>query len=129
MSGGDQDERRFADTLASDLASDVLEDETACEEALKLGPDADGVLVRIQQAAARSIAEQRRERIATLWQRRAAVTHQGRYNELTRVDLLRLVQEREAAIEHRDLTNVPDEDLRTLLEDLDAVQDDSGSEE
>ena len=53
----------------------------------------------------------------------------GRYRELRRDELLKLVEERHAAVEHRDLTSVPDEDLRTLLEDLDALENDEHTEE
>jgi len=129
MNGGDEEDRRFLDALSNDLASEVLEDETACEEALSLGPDANAVVARIQQAAGRAIAEQRRARIARLGQHRSESTPSGRYDKLSRSEVLRLLEERQYAVEHRELTDVTDDDLRTLLEDLDAVQDENGNEE
>lgn len=127
MSRGDRDELKFLETLSHDLASEVLEDEAACEAALALGPDANAAIARAQQAASRAIAEQRRARIATLGRVRPATTASGRYNGVPRTELVRLLGERRtAAVEHRELTNVSDDDLRTLLEDLDAVQDEDG---
>ena len=123
MSKGDQNEWRFVETLSHDLASEVLEDETACEEALKLAPDPNAVIARVQQAAAHAIAKQRRERIAKLGEQHAETARQGRYGALDRSELLKLLEEREGAVEHRELSAMPDEDLRTLLDDLDALKE------
>ena len=123
MSGGNEDERRFLDTLSHDLASEGLEDEAACEEALSLGPDANAAIARAREIANRAIAEQRRARIASLGSvRPRSVATAGRYNALPRCDLLRMLEGRTAVVQHRDLTSVPDDDLRTLLEDLDALE-------
>ncbi len=129
MNGGDEEDRRFLDALSNDLASEVLEDETACAEALSLGPDANAVIARIQQAAGRAVAEQRRARIARLGQHRSEPMPSGRYGKLSRAEVLKLLEERQYAVEHRELTDVTDDDLRTLLEDLDAVRDQNGNEE
>jgi hypothetical protein len=45
---------------------------------------------------------------------------------MSRAQLLKLIGERHAAVEHRELTDVPDDDLRSLLDDLDAVKADKG---
>jgi len=130
MSKGERDELKFLDTLSHDLASEVLEDESACAEAVALGPDVNAAIVRAREVASRAIAEQRRARIAALGRcQPAARMTPGRYRELRRDELLKLVEERHAAVEHRDLTSVPDEDLRTLLEDLDALENDEHTEE
>ena len=128
MSSKEEKSRRFLTALVDELSSQVLEDEAACDEALALGSDAELVVVRVRQAASRAIAEQRRTRIATLWQPRSETTR-GRYKAMSRAELVSLIEKREAAVEHRDLSAAPDEDLRTLLEDLDAVEEDSGPKE
>ncbi len=77
-----------------------------------------------------AIAEQRRARIAALGRALPAARTVGRYRGMPRAELLKLIGERQAAVEHRELTDVPDDDLRSLLEDLDSVKTDkSGSEE
>ena len=130
MSKGDRDELKFLETLSHDLASEVFEDETACEEALRLGPDANAAIARAGDLASRAIAEQRRARIAALGRVVPAARTGSRYRDMSRAELLKLIGERQAAVEHRELTNVPDDDLRSLLEDLDAVKtDESGGEE
>lgn len=129
MSGGDRDDLKFLDTLSHDLASDVVEDEVACEEALRLGPDANAAIVRARAAADRAIAEQRRVRIAVLGRALPAARTESRYRDVPRAELLKLIGERQAAIEHRELSDVPDDDLRSLLEDLDAVKTDKSSSE
>ena len=129
MSGGERDELKFLETLSHDLASEVFEDETACEEALRLGSDANAAIARARDVANRAIAEQRRARIATLGRALPAARTGGRYRDVPRAELLKLIGERQAAVEHRELSNVPDDDLRSLLEDLDAVKTDEGSGE
>ena len=129
MSGGDRDELKFLETLSHDLASEVFEDEAACEEALRLGPDANAAIARARDLASRAIAEQRRARIAALGRALPAARTGGRYRDIPRTELLKLIGERQAAVEHRELTDVPDDDLRSLLEDLDAVNTDKGGSE
>lgn len=133
MSGGKRDELTFLETLSHDLASEVFEDEVSCEEALRLGSDADAAIARARGVADRAVAEQRRARIAALGHdpvlgRGVPATRMpGRYGAVSRTELMRMIGERQAAVEFRDLTNVPDDDLRSLLEDLDAVKTDEGS--
>jgi hypothetical protein len=129
MSGGDRDELKFLESLSHDLASEVFEDEAACEEALRLGPDANEAIARARDVANRAIAEQRRARIAALGRTLPAVETGGRYSDVPRAVLLKLIEERQAAVEHRDLGGVPDDDLRSLLEDLDAVKTNKPSDE
>ncbi len=129
MSGGDRDELKFLESLSHDLASEVFEDEAACEEALRLGPDANAAIARARDLANRAIAEQRRARIAALARAVPAAETGGRYSDVPRAVLLKLIEERQAAVEHRYLSGVPDDDLRSLLEDLDAVKTNKGSDE
>jgi hypothetical protein len=129
MSEGDRDELKFLETLSHDLASEVSEDEAACEEALRLGPDANTAITRAHDAANRDIAEQRRARIAALGRAVPAVRTEGRYRDMPRAALLKLLEERQAAVEHRELIDVPDDDLRSLLEDLDAMKTDKDGDE
>jgi hypothetical protein len=79
--------------------------------------------------ANRAIAEQRRTRIAALGRAVPAARTGGRYRDMPRAELLKLIGERQAVVEHRELSDVPDDDLRSLLEDLDAVKTDEGSGE
>ena len=129
MSGGNRDELKFLETLSHDLASEVFEDEAACEEALRLGPAANVAIARARDAANRAIAEQRRARIAALGRGAPAVRIEGRYRDMPRAELLKLIGERHAAVQHRELSDVPDDDLRSLLEDLDAIRTDERSGE
>lgn len=129
MSGGNRDELKFLETLSHDLASEVFEDEAACEEALRQGPDANAAIARARNVASRAIAEQRRARIAALGRVLPAARTEGRYRDMPRAELLKLIGERQPAVEHRELTDVPDDDLRSLLEDLDAVKTDKDSGE
>jgi hypothetical protein len=129
MSGGDRDELKFLETLSHDIASEVIEDEAACEEALRLGPDANAAIARAGDVANRAIAEQRRARIAALGRALPAARIAGHYSDMPRAELLKLVKERQAVVEHRELRDVPDDDLRSLLEDLDALKTDEGSGE
>jgi hypothetical protein len=129
MSKEERDDLKFLDTLSHDLASQVFEDETACEQALRLGPDPNAAITRARELASRAIAEQRRTRIAALGRALPTARTAGRYLDMSRAELLKLIAERHATVEHRELTDVPDDDLRSLLEDLDAVKTDEGGGE
>src|SRR5262245_30307885 len=103
MSGGDRDELKFLETLSHDLASEVFEDEASCEEALRLGPDTNAAIARARDVASRAIAEQRRARIAALGRTLPAARTAGQYRDMSRAQLLKLIGERHATVEHREL--------------------------
>lgn len=128
MSNKKEEAFRFLDALSHDLAGEVLEDDEVLEEELRSSRvDVGQVLQRVREKSLRAIGEERR---AALEERRRTNRSPAQavrsYAGLTRDVLLRMIGERSdgVAVAHRDLTSVPDEDLRSLLEDLDALEED-----
>lgn len=127
MSNKKEEAFRFVDALSHDLACEVLEDEEVLEEELRSSRvDVGQALQRVREKGLRAIGEERR---AALEERRRTNRSPARvvrrYAGLTRDALLHLIAERSdgVAVAHRDLTSVPDDDLRSLLEDLDALEE------
>ena len=129
MSGGDK-ELEFWDAIAHELASDTSEDAEEREEALGADESARSRLRQlVRSKAMRAIGQARRKRLtdeSLSGVRRAR--RSGRYDEMTRAELLAIAAARaggafsDLAVQHRGFESASDEDLRSMLEDADALE-------
>lgn len=130
MSGRDKKDEEFVEALTADLAGAVLEDDAAlADEIEEIGPELDGMIARTQELAQGAIGRRRRELLRSPGARSPRqVVSRGRYDGLSRAELVEMLSQRErdhgegAAVQHRELRDMTDADLRSLLEDWDDAE-------
>lgn len=130
MSGRNKKDEEFVEALTADLAGAVLEDDSAlAEEIEEIGPELDEMVARTQERAQKAIGRRRREllRSSGVGSSRHA-KGRGAYDGLSRDELVELLLRRQqergegAAVQHRELSDMTDADLRSLLEDWDDAE-------
>lgn len=123
----------FLDALAGDAAWDVLESSEALKAELQKHADLDETVTRLRASAKRNIASLRREllskaRAERLQAEQARRPVQQPLPGLSRSTILERISELarlypgRLAVQHRELDSIPDDDLRSLLEDLEAKE-------
>lgn len=126
----------FFDNLAEFMAADVLEDEAALARELDREPQGrKGARDRLRAAALKVIGTERRKLIMSRPAEIPAIVRTDRYAGLPRIELMALCAQRAASgqmsVQHRDLQDLSDDDLRSMLEDFDllnSAENDDGKE-
>jgi len=116
----------FFDNLAEFLAADVLEDEAALACELDREPEGRAAArEHLRAAALKIIGKERRMLLMGTPIEMPTILRSDRYAGLPRIELMALCVQRAASgqmsVQHRDLGNLTDNDLRSMLEDFDRL--------